>query len=248
MRAHRRTSPQIAFRVKRQSRATIAFSAGWDYSDRSYRQAARHLLTLREEGLLHEAAACNFDVEHLRELVVDEGLPFTANQVQYSLVDRRPENGMLAFAKEHGLHLACFGAVAGGLLSDKFLGQPPPSRSSLSTVSLRMYKASLDRWSGGDWSLFQQLLYTLRAIADRHHTTIANVAVCWVLRQLGSGGGWVVLGVRDTTHLGEHKALAAMIAGGGTPIDDDDEAAIREVLDRGRPPAGDIWSHERGLA
>ena len=61
-----------------------SISAGWDWSDRAYRQAARHLLTLKSEGLLSEAAACNFDTAHLRELVVDEGLPLTANQVQYS--------------------------------------------------------------------------------------------------------------------------------------------------------------------
>ncbi|KOO32325.1 aldo keto reductase [Chrysochromulina tobinii] len=71
----------------------------WDWSDRAYRQAARHLLTLKSEGLLGEAAACNFDTAHLRELVVDEGLPLTANQVQYSLIDLRPENAMLAFAR-----------------------------------------------------------------------------------------------------------------------------------------------------
>jgi diketogulonate reductase-like aldo/keto reductase len=59
-------------------------SAGWDWSDRAYRQAARHLLKLKSEGLLGEAAACNFDTAHLRELVVDEGLPLTANQVQDS--------------------------------------------------------------------------------------------------------------------------------------------------------------------
>ena len=59
--------------------------------------------------------------------------------------------------------------------------------------------ASLIRW--GSWALFQELLGELKLVADRHGTTIANVAVCWVLRQLGPQGGWVVLGVRDTTHL-----------------------------------------------
>ena len=82
-----------------------------------YRQAARHLITLKDEGLLREAAACNFDTEHLRELIVDESLPLTANQVQFSLVDLRPENGMLDFARKHGIKLACFGTVDGGLLS-----------------------------------------------------------------------------------------------------------------------------------
>ena len=43
--------------------------------------------------------------------------------------------------------------------------------------------ASLIRW--GSWALFQELLGELKLVADRHGTTIANVAVCWVLRQLG---------------------------------------------------------------
>jgi aryl-alcohol dehydrogenase-like predicted oxidoreductase len=166
-------------------------------------------------------------------------------QVQYSLIDLRPENGMLAFAREHRLKLACFGTVAGGWLSDRFLGLAAPPRQ-LSTVSMRMYKANLDRW--GSWALFQELLGELKLVADRHGTTIANIAVCWVLRQLGPQGGWVVLGVRDTTHLEEHKKLAKLIVNGANPISDEDEARIRKVLQRGNPPKGDIWSYERGLA
>ena len=46
-----------------------------------------------------------------------------------------------------------------------------------------MLIASLIRW--GSWALFQELLRELKLVADRHGTTIANIAVCWVLRQLG---------------------------------------------------------------
>ena len=45
-----------------------------------------------------------------------------------------------------------------------------------------------------------------------------------MLRQLGENGGWVILGVRDTKHLAEHQTLLT-----GTSLDDDDEAAIRQV-------------------
>ena len=47
--------------------------AGWDFSDPAYVDAAKHLATLRAEGLLGEVAACNFDVQHLRPVV--DGLP-----------------------------------------------------------------------------------------------------------------------------------------------------------------------------
>ena len=45
-------------------------------------------------------------------------------QVQYSLLDRRPENGMAAFCAERGIRLLPYGTTAGGLLSDKYLGLP----------------------------------------------------------------------------------------------------------------------------
>ena len=170
-------------------------------------------------------------------------MPVVSNQVQYSLLDRRPENGMLAYARKQGIRLATFGVVAGGLLSDTWLEKPAPSREQLSTVSQRMYFSPLNRWSGGDWGLFQKLLRTLRGLADKHgNTSVANVASAWVLRQLGAHGGWVILGVRDTKHLAEHTALL------GVELDDEDEAAIRAVLAEGHPPRGCIWSHERGLA
>ena len=214
----------------------------WDYSDGRFVEAARHLVTLQGEGLLKDVAACNFDVAHLRQLV-DVGLPLVANQVQYSLLDRRPETGMLAYAREHGLRLATFGTVAGGWLSDRYLGAPRPSASeaTAASVSMRMYRSHLDRWSRGDWKLFQELLRTLRAVADKHKATIANIAVAWVLHQLGDGGGWVILGVRDTSHLDEHAALREVA------IDAEDSARIGAVLAKGEPPRGAIWSFERGL-
>ena len=45
-------------------------------------------------------------------------------QVQYSLLDRRPENRMAQFCTERGIKLLPYGVVGGGLLSDRYLGMP----------------------------------------------------------------------------------------------------------------------------
>ena len=63
-----------------------------------------------------------------------------------------------------------------------------------------------------------------------------------MLYQLGPDGGWIILGVRDTTHLDEHRALLR-----GVPFDESDNVKVQAVLVRGHKPLGDIWSHERGL-
>ncbi|KAH8060899.1 oxidoreductase [Aureococcus anophagefferens] len=157
--------------------------------------------------------------------------------VQYSLLDRRPENGVIALATKRGLQLTCFGTAAGGWLSDKYLGAPEPTRSDVSkgTVSLRMYKSSLDAW--GPWSLFQELLKTLRAVGDELDASIAAVAVAWVLDALDrSCGGSVILGVRDASHLDDHVRARDLAL--------DDAHRRSAVLDR--RARGDIWSRERG--
>ena len=45
-----------------------------------------------------------------------------SGQVQYSLLDRRPENGMADFCAQHGIALLPYGTTAGGLLSSRYLG------------------------------------------------------------------------------------------------------------------------------
>ena len=240
-------SLQNARRVNRQSREALGAIPAlvqfhwWDFDDARFVNAARHLVKLQGEGFLENVAACNFDTVHLTALV-DAGIPVFSNQVQYSLLDRRPENGMIAYAREHGIKLAVFGTVAGGWLSDRWLGVPTKPSPRHATVSFRMYSTPLERWSGGRWDLFQELLRTLRMVADRLDTTIANVAVAWVLAQLGPTGGWVILGVRDTTHLADHNALRT----GKVQLTAEDLASIQAVLDQGSPPRGDIWGHERG--
>lgn len=45
-------------------------------------------------------------------------------QVQYSLLDRRPENFMIPYCREQGIKLLPYGTVAGGFLSERYLGLP----------------------------------------------------------------------------------------------------------------------------
>ena len=200
-------------------------------------------MTLQKEGLLGEVGACNFAMRHLKALV-DAGIEVVSNQVQYSLLDRRPENGMVQYARKHGIKLAIFGSVGGGWLSDAYLGVVDPGAAAAKTVSMSMYRACLDRWTGAaGWGLFQELLRALRLIADRHGTTIANVAAAWPLYKVGEEkGGWVIMGVRDDRHLEEHVALLE----GKVRLDAEDGDALQRVLDKGTKPKGDIWSHERG--
>src|SRR6266542_3187737 len=133
----------------------------WDYGDERYLDALDELQRLQTEGRIRDVALTNFDTAHL-ETIVAHGIRIVSNQVQYSLVDLRPEVRMVELCREHDIQLLCYGTVCGGLLSDRFLDQPEPGWPVLDTASLQKYKQIIDAWGG--WVLFQGLLATLKAI------------------------------------------------------------------------------------
>jgi aryl-alcohol dehydrogenase-like predicted oxidoreductase len=172
----------------------------------------------------------------MSDMVDRGGVRVASNQLQYSLLDRRPENGMAEFCQQHGISLLPYGVLAGGLMSDAFL-DVPASAVKLDTFSKRKYSAVIEAAGGWDW--FQRLLRVLRGVADRHDSNIANVASRWVLDRPGVAG--VILGARNALHLDDHVALASL------KLDEQDLAGIQEVLEDGKRPRGDCYQWERGL-
>ncbi|NEU73759.1 aldo/keto reductase [Hassallia byssoidea VB512170] len=163
----------------------------WEYRDKNYLDALKYMTELQTEGKIKHLALTNFDTEHL-QIITEAGIKIVSNQVQFSLVDRRPEVKMIKFCQEHDIKLFTYGTVCGGLLSEKYLGKPEPRSSYLETVSLRKYKNMIDAWGG--WSLFQELLSTLKQIADKHGVSISNVAVRYILDKPALAG--VIVGAR----------------------------------------------------
>ncbi|MGH7113044.1 MAG: aldo/keto reductase [Stellaceae bacterium] len=197
----------------------------WDYRDRRYLDALEHLADLRREGKIRRLALTNFDTERLR-VIVDHGVPIVSNQVQYSLIDRRPEARMAAFCGDHALSLLAYGTLLGGLLSEKYLGRSEPRRDELATASLQKYKQMIDAWGG--WALFQELLAALGHIAGQHDVGIANVGVRYVLDRPAVAG--VIIGARlgVVQHLIDNARTFAFT------LDADDLARIEGVLAKSR--------------
>ncbi|MBK8986481.1 MAG: aldo/keto reductase [Chloroflexi bacterium] len=170
----------------------------WEYRDSRYLEALAHLAALRATGKLRHLGLTNFDTRRL-EIIKQQGLPIVANQVQYSLLDRRPEVAMVPFCQEQGIVLFTYGTLLGGLLSKRYLGRQEPGPRDLTTASLRKYKQMIDTWGG--WPLFQELLQATDQIAGRHGVSIANVAVRAILDRPAVAG--VIVGAR--LGVAEHK-------------------------------------------
>jgi len=195
----------------------------WEYDDPAYLDALTFLAQLRDEGKLRHLALTNFDTAHLK-IIGEHGIRVVSNQIQYSLIDLRPEVQMVPFCQEHNIQLLTYGTVCGGLLSEKYLGLPEPGYGTLNTASLRKYKQMIDAWGG--WALFQELLRVLKQVADKHEVSIANVAVRSILDRPAVAG--VIVGVR--LGVADHRSDSARVF--DFTLDGEDQARIQAVLDK----------------
>ena len=113
---------------------------------------------MKAAGKVAGVAYTNFDTATL-EKIRDAGAELSAHQIQYSLLDRRPEGRMAELCRATGMKLLPYGVVAGGFLSDAYLGVPAES-VVLDTSSKRKYAAVVRQAGGWDW--LQALLRELR--------------------------------------------------------------------------------------
>ena len=205
----------------------------WDFSVPGYVDTALWLEEQRRAGKIRFLGLTNFDVPRLSELLA-AGVQPISHQVQYSVLDRRPENGMAELCREHGIGLICYGVLAGGYLTDCFLGLDAGAGAPANRSQVK-YRLIVDELGG--WDLFQELLGSLAGIARKHSVGISQVATRWILDCPGVAA--VLLGASPRLLDSNSRALFDL------RLDEDDRREMAIVLGEHPGPAGDIYDLER---
>jgi aryl-alcohol dehydrogenase-like predicted oxidoreductase len=195
----------------------------WDYNDTSYLDALTHLTKLQENGKIKHLGLTNFDTRRI-EIMIEKGFKLVSNQVQYSILDQRPQVKMVPFCKKHDIKLLSYGTLLGGFFSEKYLEKPEPTRADLDTLSLQKYKNMIDSWGG--WNLFQELLLVLDQIATKHKVGIANVATRFILERPCVAGTIIGARLGITQHITENQKTF------GFCLDENDYSKITEVTSK----------------
>jgi aryl-alcohol dehydrogenase-like predicted oxidoreductase len=205
----------------------------WSYAAPGMIEAALWLTELAQAGKIDRIGGTNFGAAETRA-ILDAGAPLMTMQVQYSLLDQRPENGLADLCAGKGLKLLCYGAVAGGFLSSRWLGAPEPVEP-FANRSLVKYKLIIDDFGG--WELFQTLLRALDAVARKHGVSLTAVAARWTLDRPQVAG--IIIGARYAEHLADNLAVFRFA------LDDEDRTVISAVLAQREGPLGDTYALER---
>ena len=209
----------------------------WHYPSGDLLAALDSLNNLKRAGKIKELGLTNFDAAHLEE-ILDRGIPVASIQTQYSVLDRRAAGKLLPLTRQHDVALLCYGSVAGGLLSDRWLRQAAP-QAPFENRSLAKYLLIVEEMGG--WAALQRVLEVLKTIADAHGTDVASVASAYCLRQPGVTA--CIVGARNTKHLQEHVRLRDALQ-----LSDQDVADIEAVRRQLGAIPGDVYELERDIA
>ena len=176
----------------------------WNYADPAWLDALFYLQELKQEGLIRHLGLTNFDTAHLR-IILHSGIDVVSNQVCFSLLDQRPTNRMTDLCLEHDVKLLAYGTLAGGFLTERWLGRPEPDPADPLTYSQMKYRRFIE--AAGGWDVFQQLLRVLKDVAQRTGASMANVASRFILDQPAVGG--VIIGARlgESEHIQDNLRL-----------------------------------------
>ena len=206
----------------------------WSFDHPGYIDVMDTLMTLKQEGWIRHIGLTNFDTDHLKVLL-SCGHEIATNQVCLSVLDPRALGDMSALCKESGVRLLAYGTLAGGFLSDKWLGAPEPD--AVPDWSKMKYQRFIN--AVGGWSVFQTILQALADIGSRHKVSVSNVATRWVMEQAAVAG--VIVGARltESQHRDANKVLL------NSKLTDEDHQQIRQCCAQLIPIAGDCGTEYR---
>ncbi len=232
-RGRARAAVAQALRRLGQDRLDLLQLQWWDFAVPGLPETGAELAACQSDGMIRGLGVTNFDTAHVRQLT-DSGLTVLTNQVQYSLVDRRAASGLADFCESEDIALLGYGPLAGGFLTDRWMGLDDPANADGAAFSGE-YRYLIDRFGG--WALLQELLDALSDIANRHGVSIANIALRWVLDQERVAA--VLVGLSSPARAGETlRALAVT-------LDAVDRSRIDAILARSEGPPGEVAALER---
>lgn len=205
----------------------------WDRAVGNAVTALEVLKRCREKGKIANLGTTNWDIAETAPFF-DAGFDLVSTQVQYSVLDRRPANGLADWAGAHRMQLLCYGTLAGGFLTERWLGQPDPG-FDFSNRSLVKYRLIIDEF--GSWDRFQRLLTTLHAVGTRHGVSLSSVATRWVLDQPHVAAA--IVGARYARHLPKTLEVFSF------EMDEADRDAVGAILAEAQGPNGPVYGLER---
>ena len=206
----------------------------WDFEVGDWLEAVRCLADLQRAGKVRHIGATNFTASEIGTMEREVGVKVVSDQVQYSALDHRPEAGLADHCLGTGKRLLCYGALAGGFLTEPWRGVPEPGGMP-GNRSLIKYRLIIDEFGG--WHAYQSLLDELSVIGKEKGVDPAAVALRYVLDRPAVAAAVVGFSSGDR--------MRANLRAVEVELTEDDTARIRRHYARAPGPSGEVFGLER---
>jgi aryl-alcohol dehydrogenase-like predicted oxidoreductase len=183
----------------------------------------RTLAALVRERKIRAVGVSNYSAGQMRRAhaaLREEGLVLAANQVKYSLVERRIErNGVMEAARELGVTIIAYSPLGQGILSGKYHRDPDSIRARPGP------RKRLGEFKRRGLAKTRPLVEELQRIAERHGATSSQVALNWLVRFHGDR----VVAIPGAVRVEQARENAAALGF----VLDDEEVTRLDRLSRG---------------
>jgi aryl-alcohol dehydrogenase-like predicted oxidoreductase len=175
---------------------------------------------LQRAGVITDVGVSNFSLDRWRAAEATLGAPVLSNQVQYSLVARKPDVDLIPYAQANDRLVIAYSPLGMGLLSGRYTSANPPKGSARLNNPLFLPE-NLDR--------ALPLIDAVRAVANAHGATPAQVALAWVISHPN------VVAIPGASSV---EQLEANIAAADLELTVDEIANLTRASDAFHPPTG----------
>jgi len=140
---------------------------------RSKGALAEALAAVVDEGLTRAVGVSNYSVgemEKIHAALATHGVPLASNQIEMSLLRRRPESsGLIAACQRLGVVPLAYSPIGQGRLTGKYsAANPPPSSRQFSAHPMEKV---------------DEVVAALRTVAEAHDRTPSQVALRWLVEK-----------------------------------------------------------------
>jgi aryl-alcohol dehydrogenase-like predicted oxidoreductase len=191
---------------------------------RSKGAIAEALATVVDEGLTRAVGVSNYssgEVEKVHAALAAHGVALASNQVEHSLLRRRPETGGLAATCERlGVRILAYSPIGQGRLTGKYSTASPPPGAR--------------RFSSHPMEQVDEVVAVLRSIGEARDRTPAQVALRWLIEH----GSIPIPGAKNAEQAAQNGGAL------GWSLGADERARLDAVaLDGTRTLRQRIWQH-----
>jgi aryl-alcohol dehydrogenase-like predicted oxidoreductase len=173
---------------------------------------------VRNRGLVRHIGVSNYSLALWQAAERALGGPVLSNQVSFSLINRRPLDGMVQWAAENGRVVIAYSPVAQGLLSGNYdAGHRPGGMRANQAAFL---PESLERLA--------PLMDVLRQVGAAHDATPTQVALAWVVHHPNV---IAIPGASSVEQLEENAAAGDLV------LDDDEMSRLTAAAEAYEPIA-----------